>query len=206
MTQINKELLEKYDLGQCTEQERKLVRDWLDNDDWNELAIEDNSEAIPPEQGKAIWNNLETFIEKEEQQKSRISFKYIRHIAASILFLLGGYTLLTMLYKNPENSAAHYSSIEKVTRPFTLILGKNSQADIDMQSGSLTLSGEILFTPTEDLVLKHGKQANLFFKAGETYYVVESKETNQIIIVKKDDFTFLPVIVQKQIRKQFQIS
>jgi len=206
MTQINKELLEKYDLGQCTEQERKLVRDWLDNDDWNELAIEDNSEAIPPEQGKAIWNNLETFIEKEEQQKPHISFKYIRHIAASILFLLGGYTLLTMLYKNPENSAAHYSSIEKVTRPFTLILGKNSQADIDMQSGSLTLSGEILFTPTEDLVLKHGKQANLFFKAGETYYVVESKETNQIIIVKKDDFTFLPVIVQKQIRKQFQIS
>lgn len=206
MTQINKELLEKYDLGQCTEQERKLVRDWLDNDDWNELAIEDSSEDIPNQHGKAIWNNLESFIETEEQHKPRINFRYIRHVAASILFLLGGCTLLTILYKNSENSAVHYSSIEKVTRPFTLILGKNSQADIDMQSGSLTLSGEILFTPTEDLVLKHGQQANLLFKAGETYYVAESKETNQIIIVKKDDFTFLPVIVQKQIRKQFQIS
>jgi len=206
MTPINKELLERYDLGQCTEQERKLVLAWLENDDWDELAVADSAEDLTNEQGKAIWNNLETFIEKEEQQKPAISFKYIRHIAASILFLLGGYALLTMLYKNPENSAAHYSSIEKVTHPFTLILGKNSQAAIDMQSGNLTLSGEILFTPTEDLVLKHGQQANLFFKAGETYYVAESKETNQIIIVKKDDFTFLPAIVQKQIRKQFQIS
>lgn len=206
MTQINKELLERYELGQCTDQERKLVLDWLDNEDWDQLATEESQAHITNEKGKQIWADLDTFIEKEEQRKNKFSLKTISSIAATIVFLALGYSLLLPSSTEQELNNSQYSIVDKVTHPFTLILGEDSHAHINIQTGDFTLTGEVLFTPNQDLTLQYGKQSNLFFKAGETYYLSESSDSEHIIIVKKEDFTFLPPIVQKQLRKKFQIS
>lgn len=206
MTQINKELLEKYELGQCTDQERKLVLDWLDNDDWDQLVPDLSQDDISNDQGEELWNNLETFLNEKEQKNNTRILKSILSVAATIIFLILGYVTILPHITKQELNNSQYSNIEKVTYPFTLVLGKDSQAHIDVKTGDVTLTGEVLFTPTQDLTLQHGSQANLVFKAGETYYLSESKDPERIIIIKKDDFTFLPTIVQKQIRKQFQIS
>jgi len=206
MAQISKELLEKYELGQCTDQEEKLVLDWLDNDDWDDLSTKEAEKSITNEEGVELWNKLETYIQKEEPKKNLFFTKSVLSIAASIIFLVMGSIALLPYLTNQEVSDRQLGHVETVTYPFTLILGKDSQAHIDIQTGKVTLTGEILFTPSQDLVLQHGSQSNLFFKAGETYYLSESKDPEKIIIIKKDDFTFLPAIVQKQIRKQFQIS
>lgn len=206
MTQINKELLEKYELGQCTDHERRLVLDWLDNDDWDALDTKIVQEQIPAQEGERLWENLETFIQQKGKKKINMPLKAVLSIAATVIFFLLGYALLHPYWTKQELSNMQLSNIEQVTLPFTLVLGKDSQAHIDVHTGYLTLSGEVLFTPNEDLILQHGNQSNLVFKAGETYYLSESKDRERIIIVKKDDITFLPAIVQKQLRKQFQIS
>lgn len=206
MTQINKQLLEKYELGQCTDQERKIVLDWLDNDSWDLLEGEASTSEIQQEKGELLWNNLKDAIHTQQKPK-RLSFiKYSAAIAASLLLVAAAYCLVANYSTTGEYAKAEYSSLEKIKNPFTLILGKNSQAQINIKTGNFTLTGEVLFTPNQDLILQHGQQDNLHFKAGETYYLAERKDSDRILVIKKGDFTFLPTIVQKQIRKQFQIS
>ena len=206
MTQINKELLEKYELGQCTDQERKIVLEWLDNDSWDQLDSEASTSEIQQEKGEILWSNLQGAIQTEQKPKRLHLVKYSVAIAASLLFVVTTYFLVANCSTIGEYDKVEYSSLEKIKNPFTLILSKNSQAQINIKTGNFTLTGEILFTPNQDLVLQHGQQDNLYFKAGETYYLAERKDSDRILVIKKGDFTFLPAIVQKQIRKQFQIS
>lgn len=206
MTQINKELLEKYELGQCTDQESKLVLDWLENEDWDQLAPDSVPADINNEEGTQLWNKLTPLFQKQEQPRKTLLRKGLLSITATIVFLILGYVTIYHYRVKQELNDSQYSNIVHISHPFTLVLGKNSQANIDIKTGIFTLSGEVLFTPNKDLILQHGEQSGLHFKAGETYYLAESRDPGRIIIIKKEDFTFLPAIVQKQIRKQFQLS
>lgn len=204
MININKELLEKYELGQCTEQERIAVCNWLNDEDWDQLDT--TSEEIKQPVEAELWSSIEAFVDKKERPLSIRWLKPAISIAATLLFVIGIYYCTST--KNPDALPATsiFAQASVKQQAFEFVLGTNSKANIDINSGDFTLTGNVLFKPNKDIVLQYGKQSNLFFKAGETYYLSESKDPNKIIIVPKGEFTFLPAIVQKQIRKQFQIS
>lgn len=204
MSIINKELLEKYELGQCTEQERIAVCNWLDNEDWDQL--DGSIDAVKQEDQELIWSNIEAFVDQKQTSTLRRLLKPSLSIAASLLFLIGAYYWFAIDSPDRINETASFSQATVKQQAFEFILGTNSKANIDLASGDFTLTGNVLFKPNKDIILQYGKQSNLLFKAGETYYLSESKDPNKMIIVRKGEFTFLPAIVQKQIRKQFQIS
>ncbi len=204
MTHINKALLEKYELGQCTEQERIAVCNWLENEDWDQLDMD--SDTVEEVDQEMIWSPIEAFVDKKESPVYRLWLKPAVSIAASLLVILGAYYWTSQGNPKASQSASLFSQASVKQQAFEFVLGANSKANIDVNSGDFTLTGNVLFKPNKDIILQYGKQANLHFKAGETYYLSETKDPNKIIIVRKGEFTFLPAIVQKQIRKQFQIS
>ncbi|MFZ4861769.1 hypothetical protein ACL9RF_06250 [Sphingobacterium sp. Mn56C] len=220
---ISKELLQKYELGQCTDQELAVVQAWLDNDDWNTLeAPRHEFDHVEPE----IWSALVKELDAEtpikdisgghSKQRSWSSpwawFTQKGAAAACIALTLAAALALFYYQRNREtaNFQAHNTQptlqwFNKAS--FDLALGGNSSARLDFQTGTLALRGDIMLKPKRKLTFYDAKtKTSLHFNEGEVYYVSEDPQNNRLIILRKREINFLPPPIQQQIRKQFHLT
>lgn len=211
---INKALLEKYELGQCNDEELAAVHAWLDAEDWGCLDMEkDVDEAIKDGMWADISSSVVTApIAQTVLSTPRISTikKYWLTVAAAcIVAIIGGY-----YYYSPEEDLAVFQAtnvepdvISFSKDHFDVVLSPNSEANIDFESGNISLTGNIILRPKRDFVLQDGRSNESFnFKQGEVYFVSEREEQKKLIILSKREMIFLPPVMQRRIKQQFHIS
>lgn len=211
---ISKALLEKYELGQCNDEELAAIQKWLECDDWGDLAL---SEEVKPGVKEGIWadivgdmDNTSTPVRKLKRQNSFFK-KYGRVVAvASIVLLVGGYYSLALQNEKEPNFQA--SNVEPGIVSFTkdafdMVLSTNSEASINFEVGSIALTGDIMLRPKRDFVLQDERSNQAFsFKSGEVYFVSDREEQKKLIILSKKEMIFLPPAIQRKIKQQFHIS
>ncbi len=233
---ITKELLERYELGQCTEQEATAVSLWLDStslsldgDDEQEADIADDIiEDLLIEQ--EMWQHISAYMQEsaaksnipERSENSNavklaknndptVKFAALIAIAASLLIILGmGWwfyptTASKEHFFNASNSDKAVMLWEEDSFEFTL--SKNSSASINLQSGNMAISGDVLFSPKKDIKLynKHNN-TSLDFRQGEVYFISTDPDTSELIVYSKSQLEYLPPILRKHIRKQFHLT
>ncbi|ERJ61209.1 hypothetical protein [Sphingobacterium paucimobilis] len=212
---INKALLEKYELGQCTDQELAAVRDWLDNEDWGELDLKSEVDVTIKED---MWADISGSMDISDSPP----LKQLRHkifsikrywSAAAVVCILILTGVFYYSYKADEEftvfQAANVESnvISFSKDYFDVALSANSEANIDFESGNISLIGNIMLAPKRDFVLQDERSNESFnFKRGEVYFVSEREGQKKLIILSKREIMFLPPVIQRRIKQQFHIS
>ncbi|WDF69742.1 hypothetical protein PQ465_05020 [Sphingobacterium oryzagri] len=242
---INKELLERYELGQCTEQEQAIVKLWLDDEDLTldeSLSRDDVSElkndlTHAEQEAKAdlalkqdLWQNISAHMQHADADKQQANIlpshpsanrvlrkapfrqakTWLSVAAAAAVFLcLGWWTLV-----NTDNQSNNFNATNSEQTlmlweedGFELALSQNSSASINLQSENIAVSGDILFTPKRDFVLhdKHG-ETDFNFRQGQVYYISTNPNTSKLMVFSQQELQYLPPILRKHIRKQFNLT
>lgn len=78
---ITKELLERYELGQCTDQEEAFVSDWLANDLLDEDEVNTDHVDITEENHvkQAIWSDIASHIDQKNPSEKLFPAKKIEN-------------------------------------------------------------------------------------------------------------------------------
>ncbi len=219
---ITKELLERYELGQCTDQEQAFVSDWLANDLLDEVEFNTDDVDVVEETHvkQAIWSDIASHIDQKNPSEKVVPAKksktlllwgnpWMQSAAASLLFM----GIAWFVYQSPSDvdyrsfsaNNIHQKVMQWQEEKFDVSLSKNSSASIDFRSGNMAISGDILFTPKKNLILYDASnRAPIDFKEGEIYYISTDPDTSELMVFAKSDMEYLPPIIQKHIRKQFQ--
>jgi len=126
------ELLEKYNKGECSKSEEKIVTDYFDflqkSDKWNETLYGKRSEI-----GLKIYKNIKVGLKSFEKKKTSF-FKWSR-VAAVLLIMLGAYLGFSEL-KKYQVSEEQIEYLIKSTRP-------GQKKTIKLSDGtSITLNSE----------------------------------------------------------------
>ncbi|KGE12941.1 hypothetical protein [Sphingobacterium deserti] len=242
---ISKELLERYELGQCTKEEEATVRLWLDADDLmleESLAIEEDIDttvdpaiaSVEADKDLAIkqqlWQNISShtlhatpFTQANDappprstspralrKQPFQAAQKWLSIAAAVALFLC--ISCWTLFSRNSQAGNFKASNSEQPLMlweedGFALTLSQNSSASINLQSENIAVSGDILFTPKRDFVLhdKNGK-TDFDFREGQVYYISTHPNTSKLMVFSQKELQYLPPILRKHIRKQFNLT
>ncbi|TDS12914.1 hypothetical protein [Sphingobacterium paludis] len=242
---ISKELLERYELGQCTEQEQATVRLWMDADDLaldESLSVEDlgveqdnttsanQSDAKDRVVKQELWHNISAHMQrpssametKKAWSSSSVGYRELRKrsfrqaptwlsiaAAAAVFLCIDWWTLSKSNSKSGNFNATNSEQSLMLWEEdgFALTLSQNSSASINLQSENITVSGDVLFTPKRDFVLhdKYGK-TDFDFRQGQVYYISTNPNTSKLMVFSKRELQYLPPILQKHIRKQFNLT
>lgn len=242
---INKELLERYELGQCTEQEQAIVKLWLDDEDLtldeslsrddvselkNDLTDAEQEATADLALKQDLWQNISAHMQHADADKQganilpsrpsanralrkapfRQAKTWLSVAAAAAVFLcLGWWTLV-----NTDNQSNNFNATNSEQTlmlweedGFELALSQNSSASINLQSENIAVSGDILFTPKRDFVLhdKHG-ETDFNFRQGQVYYISTNPNTSKLMVFSQQELQYLPPILRKHIRKQFNLT
>ncbi len=242
---INKELLERYELGQCTEQEQAIVKLWLDDEDLtldeslsrddvselkNDLTDAEQEATADLALKQDLWQNISAHMQHADADKQRVNIlpsrpsanralrkapfrqakTWLSVAAAAAVFLcLGWWTLV-----NRDNQSNNFNATNSEQTlmlweedGFELALSQNSSASINLQSENIAVSGDILFTPKRDFVLhdKHG-ETDFNFRQGQVYYISTNPNTSKLMVFSQQELQYLPPILRKHIRKQFNLT
>lgn len=212
---ISKALLEKYELGQCNDQELAAVRAWLDCEDWGDLTLEKEVDEALKE---GIWADISSSMETSRPGPSVVLRpglftinKYWSGVAAACLIVIAG---VCYWFYSPKEDLTSFQAtnveqgiISFSKDHFDVVLSANSEASIDFESGNISLVGDIMLRPKRDFVLQDGRSNQSFnFKRGEVYFVSEREEQKKLIILSKQEMIFLPPVMQRRIKQQFHIS
>ncbi|MFD2969451.1 hypothetical protein [Sphingobacterium bambusae] len=211
--EISKALLEKYELGQCTDQERDAVQKWLDNDRWeDEEDMPEEDQAVKAD----IWANLTAHIANEAPSATPLVTKkrvlWPIYAAAACLLLVVAVSAVRLQFDASEKSLFYADNKQhdvawQHEQNFDLLLSKNSSAQIDLHAGSIALSGNIMFKPKRDFTLHDTRNNRVFhFKRNQVYVLSEHPSENKFLVFQKDEMAFLPPPIQRKLKKQFQIT
>jgi len=205
---INKELLERYHLGQCTKDERDAVEEWLDNDDLEISGNIDISNNLN-ETKATIWDEVQCDIKNKNSRFLHLK-QFLSATAAALLCLLGLSTFL-LHDQLPEEFTFDNLSGDQIQNfeehNYNITLSKKSFARIDTETGELDLKGDIMFTPKKDLTLLIcDSNHQIRLKSGETYILMAQKQNCEHVVLTKQELTFLSPILQNQLKIQFNIS
>ncbi|MEN5195156.1 hypothetical protein [Sphingobacterium faecium] len=208
--QVDHKLIEKYHLNQCTPEERNLVEEWLIDDtlDFPSLSI---SQADKSHIQSEIWENISPHITESPVIKNenliKKRFRYIA-IAASLLIIFGFY-----ISKNNIDKEISYAIFDNSTGPnskyfdknnYELILGKHATAKINIETGEFFSLGTMVIIPKKDFEFNFtGTREKKELKNGETYFILNSKNTGKQIILSQSELTFLAPTIQNQLKLQF---
>jgi len=209
---VDQKLIEKYHLNQCTPEERILVEEWLvdDNLDFSPLSLPQFDKSHIQSQ---IWENIAAnIIEptpiKVDNNRKRL-IRYIS-IAASIVILFG-----LFIYKNNIDKEISYAIFDNSTsanskyfekNSYELILGKHATAKINVETGEFFSMGTMVIIPKKDFEFSFiGTTEKKELKNGETYFILNSKNTGKQIILSQSELTFLAPTIQNQLKLQFNI-
>ncbi|GAA3953493.1 hypothetical protein GCM10022246_04450 [Pedobacter ginsengiterrae] len=214
--EINRRLIEKYHLDECTEEERKLVEAWLFSTDIEDLAILPlNEDKL--DHKKQMWANIDAFITpdlKADQAKNTTIVFWQGAIAASLV--IGLICGLLYLFVNKQEKLPDFVSVNNAysenvkhvnSLEFNAAIGPNTIAKINKDAGVINLNGSILLSPKKDIeLIFEGTHKKITLKKGQTYIILDNKSGKQgIIVVSQKNLLDLPPVIQKQISSQFDI-
>jgi transmembrane sensor len=172
-------LLEKYNEGLCTTEERAAVETW-----YNAYAIKNNTEAIDEDleqEMSVIWQNIRG--NKAQVSSVRSNFSHWFAIAATIVVLLTGLLLFTHNPKDlPQNVSLRAKAIKPGVYGATLTLANGKRIKLkEVAQGQLadeagirivkTADGEIAYQEN-DAKNESNHINTLSTSRGETYLVV----------------------------------
>lgn len=212
--EINRDLLEKYERGECTEQEIEVVEQWLDHEEWDELPTLDLDQAL----GQEIWQDVLLHNEAEENAQKEISavrlkskkrILFISGIAAGLIacFFFAKQFHMSSHGEQRELAASNKneSAIWLKEDLFDLLLSSNSTANINLKTGCFSLSGDALFKPKQDFSLQDKDSRNSFsFKRGLVYILSRDAHSNKLHVFSEQELNFLPPTIQRRYIQQFQ--
>ena len=213
---VNKELIEKYHSGKTSPEESALVENWLLDDDT------DIEPALPKNLDKEntrneMWDEIASTLPSGNRKvlKSRLYFS----VAASIAVLLTlSYFLFGSGHDKTDLNRVNASIIpnkEIHSKDYTISLGPESNASINVESGLIDFCGAILISPKKDIRLafndvcdgNHTNRGEINFKKGETYIALNyrNNKDNGLVVMDEKLLMGLPPIVKRQIMDQFNI-
>jgi len=212
---ITKELLQQYELGQCSPEEERAVRLWLDSDSWEDEVFDES--LVKDSLGREIWSKIsppdvvstKILLPQVSEGGFWVCIRPWFSVAALLILSIG---LSWFFYANKQdyhfeskNTDAGLKWMRK--NCFDLALSENSSANINLRSGNLLLSGGMILKPKCDMVL-HDRQNNiaLDFREGEIYFISRDPDTSRLIVLRRSELSFLPPIIQRQLKKQFHIT
>lgn len=211
---ISKELLQRYELGQCSPEEEHVVRQWLDSNDWEDDSYEDIQ--VNDEVGKDMWSNITSHIEHTVEpsipliQKRRGTNTLRWLSAAALLALFLG--LSCFFYSRSQDHQIELTNMREGLMwmrkdCFDLALQENSSIKINLRSDNILLSGSMFLKPKCNLSLYDRENKMSFdFIEGETYYIAKDPDTNKLVVFRQSEILFLPPILQRHLKRQFPIS
>ncbi len=225
---VDKELIEKYHQNLCSEQERRLVEDWLFNDEAEEvLSLPIAEHQIHKDE---IWAGISRDIPALAEPKvfklSDYFSPFIKTaVAASLIIgVLSSLTLWWMhnnVWDQPVNVAntGKFQNEKVQTSGLNIVLAPQSRANISSsayhQSGNIDFCGTILINPKEDfeLTLKancadpNRGTEKIKLKKGQNYYAVNYRfnASNELIIVNEENLINLPPVLQRELIEKFKI-
>lgn len=221
---ISKELIEKYHLGLCSEEERKAVEEWLFEDSFEEPL------KLPPGENKdvhrkQIWEGIAPVLPPQTDSRSKLlpfSRRAALRIAAAVAMLLLAWTFIA----SPRSSsvqaiieADNQSDVENKeinSGLYTLALGPRTNVRIDPSQETMEFCGTLSFTPSEDITMKivgecpKGQPPHtvMDLKGGASYIAFsyhDDRHKTELIVVEENQLKILPPIIQKQLIAQFNI-
>lgn len=208
---INKELLEKYHLGNCTADEQRKVETWLFNTETDDLDLPRTQINFYQAE---IWKSIKAVTHEPKPQKSKTYFMWKGAIAASVVFLVLGFIFYLLNIKDtvsiPDslsiNNVAQSGVKQVIASDYSISVGPNTNARIN-HSGIIDLSGSILISPKENISLKFkGTDKKVVLKKGQSYIILNGETGTQgIIVISERNLMDLPPVMQKQIVAQFGI-
>jgi len=228
---VDNDLIKKYHLNLCTEEEKALVEEWLLNDETEEVVFASQQDKdIHKEE---MWQSLTAAIPALQAEPKRISlshyftrYKY-QAIAASLLF--GTLVTGAILFRNStqDSSVAIASSAGSERKEIDMTelcvtLAPKSKASIksfhNAEGGNIDFCGTIMINPKKDFKLTingscasslnaHDGVETVNLKKGHTYIAVNYRfnQENELIIVNEQNLSNLPPMLQKEIMNQFSI-
>ncbi len=211
---IDKELIEKYHLGNCTPEEEALVNEWLANDEFDDLPLTAKSPKTADKQ--AIWSEIASFINEEEIKlsKTRNVKTLIIQIAASLfLALTAG---LTYYHFNTQGENRQVFSFDNSTGTaikhidsgsYSIVMGPKSNGKIDLNNSLIDFCGSIMLSPKKDVELTfQGYHDKIKLKTGQTYIVLSNTcPSSKPVVVNEKDIVHLPPVLQKHLMTHFSI-
>lgn len=210
--QVDHKLIEKYHLNQCTPEERNLVEDWLMDDtfDFTPLPIPQIDKSHMQSQ---IWGNIVPYINEPIaiiKNSRRTKLLCYISIAASLLIIFGFF-----ISKSSIDNEISYATFDNSTSPnskyfkknsYELILAKHATARINLETGEFFSIGTMVIIPKKDFEFNLiGTSQKKELKNGETYFILNSKNTGKQIIFSQSELTFLAPTIQNQLKLQFNI-
>lgn len=225
---ISKELIEKYHHGQCTDEERAAVEDWLFSDDADE-TVQWGSPEEKTTLGAEIWAGIaDVAPSAEEKPVPRIKHTVIRSfwkpaVAACLLAVLGSVIYSMQRPENGEvialNNISGTENKDLHEKEFSLSIAPKSNVAINSKTGIMDFCGAVLINPKEDIELTiQGSCANptqnsekVSLKKGQNYIALnyggnsQYASSGEVIVVKEGAMVSLPPLVLKQLMHQFNI-
>lgn len=176
---------------------------------WQEISAHMQESATKSHTAERSENNL--VFRPTKSNDPTIKFAALIAIAASLMIILGmGWWFYPTTadkehFFNASNSDKAVMLWEEDSFEFTL--SKNSSASINLQSGNMAVSGDVLFSPKKDFKLydKHNN-TSLDFRQGEVYFISTDPDTSELVVYSKSQLEYLPPILRKHIRKQFHLT
>lgn len=212
---INQDLIEKYQRGECSTAECRLVEEWLFAEDFTEEL------ELPITEHKAdhktsIWEGIQAVLPADlPAQKTPVLMFWKGAIAASLFIGLMGIAIYHLVYR-ADNLSSQVLSVDNTETLHVrhmdsdegdIAVGPNTLAKINYKEGTADLSGSMLISPKKDMqLIFKGSQEKISLKSGQTYIILNSKTgTDKMIVVTERNLMDLPPVLQKQIINQFSI-
>lgn len=213
--EIDKELIEKYHLGNCTPEEEALVNAWLALDEFDNSQLPNELHKTTDKQ--EIWSEISSFIEEKQISKPKISnhpIRLISKIAASLFLILTA--SLTYSYLNTQKEQQRLFAFDNSkgnqikhidSGNYSIVMAPKSNGKIDLNNSLIDFCGSILLSPKKDIVLTlQGYHDKIKLKTGQTYIVLSNTcPSSKPIVVNEKDIVHLPPVLQKHLMTHFSI-
>lgn len=221
---MDKRLLEKYALGNCSDQERELVEQWLMNSEEEETVL---SETSLDRMTSGIWTSLEhNFSDRTLSVKRSWWVSWPRYVAAACV-LVGLITASVFTVRKGAEMDIAFSSngldhdlkatsqvIDFYLKPNSSVKGKVSRLDND---GCLDFSGamKIVSNAKNDLEINFRAKNSGFvsrkkvtIQGQQTYYVGVLKQDNapdEILVLTSQQLEDIPPRIKIVAFKDYSI-
>ena len=221
MIPVDKELLQKFHRGECTDEECAAVERWMLETDTKMDLVAENKMM---EMEARIWKNIEPKEQVIPVADSIFGRMFSYGLAASLLLALG-FGWLTLGNNTRSNEPLVYelnSNAQKTieVRGLNFTLASNSNAVVSSNShgkqGDISFCGAVQITNNSGADIEYifesacKKSAytrkQITFQSGKTYIAVHNfYKTDEVIVMTKESFIEFSDAIPSDVKSEFSI-
>lgn len=177
--EVNKDLLQRYVDGQCSEEEKRLVEEWLEAQD---LIRGSFDQVRLQKEIKLRWTAIEHHMDKEEGAKIIPLYKKVLRYAAVAcavvaIFIAGRYSnnfqpeeTLTAMQRFNQSGILHVRG------------GNGTEGKINGSSFDISLDGDLqLYNSSAHLMRVHCGNQVYELQPNKTYFLMGNKESSSLL-------------------------